>query len=342
MVRQVHQTRITAEIVVRVGILRTILEPPPAFDCLDHVHSWMLHRPGIILVAGLYILDTHRNGKFCMEPVRNTEQNPDNDFCPVVYDGLGMSRVENVALDKGAIIFSCTENDYHDICVRSKPVSGPARRAIATGLELHEPSAIFHTAEPPGMEFKTHRWRHVHNKGDVMDNSWFRIHFLNDFKSDHLLITTHGTDAWPSQANHIFSRLQTTSNFEDYDRPAYQSLDPSGANCLSSEDAKVLGFPALHIGTLFQTRTWDGSTYAGIHRFHQGKGWNPEGQDLVRHLGHPLYDLSSALVGPFANGEPEGPLIRRSPSDHTIEPDELLRPCQETDPQKCWEFGHYL
>ncbi|KAJ7780886.1 hypothetical protein B0H14DRAFT_2631051 [Mycena olivaceomarginata] len=128
--------------------------------------------------------------------------------------------------------------------------------------------------------------------------------------SDDLLITTHGTDAWPSQANHIFSRLQTMPHFEDYefrklslissnaqkqpwwtqlyfifqiqqlpntinphqpkgylclcpptdfrigpssfkwpDRPAYWSLDPSDANCLSSEDTKILGFPALHIGT---------------------------------------------------------------------------------------------
>ncbi|KAJ7768011.1 hypothetical protein B0H14DRAFT_2632975 [Mycena olivaceomarginata] len=332
-----------------------------------------------------------------LEPVRNTEQNPDNDFYPVVYDGLGISRVENVALDEGAIISSCTENDYHDIYVCTP---------IATGLELYvstqaiptlggillcateEPSAIFHIAEPPGMEFKTHRWRHAHNKGDVMDNSWFRVHFQNDYKSDDLLITTHGTDAWPSQANHIFSRLQTTSHFEDYetalvdkiifqiqqlpntinphrpkgylflcppadfrigpssfkwpDRPAYWSLDPSGAHCLSSEDTKILGFPALHMGTLVQTRTWDVSTYAGLGRFHQGKDWDPEGQDLARHLGHPLYDLSSGLVSPFAYGELEGPLIRRSPTDHTIEPDELLPLCQDTDPQKCWEFGHYL
>ncbi|KAJ7340613.1 hypothetical protein DFH08DRAFT_811824 [Mycena albidolilacea] len=64
---------------------------------------------------------------------------------------------------------------------------------------------------------------------------------------------------WLGQANHIFSCLGISSNFEDYgtnaasswaaiepDRPTYWSLDPKGADPLSLEDAAAnLGFPSL-------------------------------------------------------------------------------------------------
>ncbi|KAJ7340611.1 hypothetical protein DFH08DRAFT_811821 [Mycena albidolilacea] len=119
------------------------------------------------------------------------------------------------------------------------------------------------------------RWDTV-GSGVVMGNGWTHVGFLD-------------WDYWLSQANHIFSRLGISSNFEDYecvwfdlsstpsstvvpsdgflylcpaedfqigpssfewpDRPAYWSLDPTGADPLGLEDAANLGFPSLRLFT---------------------------------------------------------------------------------------------
>ncbi|KAF7353190.1 hypothetical protein MSAN_01506600 [Mycena sanguinolenta] len=54
--------------------------------------------------------------------------------------------------------------------------------------------------------------------------------------------------------------------------PAYWSLDPSGADRLSTEDARNLGFPAIHIETVVGGLSWDHSVYHGLRPFHEGKG----------------------------------------------------------------------
>jgi hypothetical protein len=87
------------------------------------------------------------------------------------------------------------------------------------------------------------------------------------------------------------------------DSPAFWSLDPSGAAPLSTEDAKILGFPVIHIDTFIYGFSWDHNVYDGLHRFHQGKGFNPETEELARYLDYPLYKLSTGVVGPFACGE---------------------------------------
>ncbi|KAJ7887347.1 hypothetical protein B0H14DRAFT_2185959, partial [Mycena olivaceomarginata] len=56
---------------------------------------------------------------------------------------------------------------------------------------------------------------------------------------------------------------------------AYWSLDPSGAARLSTEDAKNLGFPIIHIETLLHGCSWDSSVYDGLRKFHRGKGFDP-------------------------------------------------------------------
>ena len=88
------------------------------------------------------------------------------------------------------------------------------------------------------------------------------------------------------------------------DYPAYWSLDPSGAARLSTEDAKILGFSTLHIETVVSGYSWDNSVYDGLRRFHWGKGFDPESQEVAIHLGYPLYELSSQVVGPSACGDP--------------------------------------
>ncbi|KAJ7690484.1 hypothetical protein B0H17DRAFT_867026, partial [Mycena rosella] len=73
--------------------------------------------------------------------------------------------------------------------------------------------------------------------------------------------------------------------------PAYWSLDPSGAARLSTEHAKILGFPILHIETVFFGLSWDKTVYDGLRRFHRGKGFDPQSQEAAIHLGYPLYRL---------------------------------------------------
>ncbi|KAJ7095584.1 hypothetical protein C8R44DRAFT_718195 [Mycena epipterygia] len=75
--------------------------------------------------------------------------------------------------------------------------------------------------------------------------------------------------------------------------PAYWSLDPSGSNTLSPEEEYSFGFPSPKVEMHIAMRAWDGNIYAALSHFHAGKGFNPNGQDVARHLGQPLYELSS-------------------------------------------------
>ncbi|KAJ7055782.1 hypothetical protein C8F01DRAFT_1258156 [Mycena amicta] len=75
------------------------------------------------------------------------------------------------------------------------------------------------------------------------------------------------------------------------DCPAYWSLDPTGVERLSAEEAEHLGFPALELITRVHIASWDDSVYAGIRRFQRAKGFDPYTQDVARKLGHLLYEL---------------------------------------------------
>ncbi|KAF7353156.1 hypothetical protein MSAN_01503100 [Mycena sanguinolenta] len=86
--------------------------------------------------------------------------------------------------------------------------------------------------------------------------------------------------------------------------PAYWSLGPSGADRLSTEDARNLGFPTIHIETVMEGFSWDRSVYEGLRRFHQGKGFDPDGREVARRLGYPLYEVLSDRV-PFSAREGE-------------------------------------
>ncbi|KAJ7315813.1 hypothetical protein DFH08DRAFT_1039626, partial [Mycena albidolilacea] len=73
--------------------------------------------------------------------------------------------------------------------------------------------------------------------------------------------------------------------------PAYWSLDPVGAEPINWEDAANLGFPSLQLSTKISGSAWDASVYAGVRQFHQAKGFDPDSQDIARHLGQPLYEV---------------------------------------------------
>ncbi|KAJ7017085.1 hypothetical protein C8F04DRAFT_1093665 [Mycena alexandri] len=76
------------------------------------------------------------------------------------------------------------------------------------------------------------------------------------------------------------------------DRPAYWSLDSSGSQPLSIEEAKELGFPPLQFNTTIRGKCWDHKTYTELRRFHLAKGFDPISQDVARYLGDPFYQLT--------------------------------------------------
>ncbi|KAF7353268.1 hypothetical protein MSAN_01514700 [Mycena sanguinolenta] len=78
--------------------------------------------------------------------------------------------------------------------------------------------------------------------------------------------------------------------------PAYWSLHPSGADRLRTEDAKNLGFPAIHIETSVQGWSWDRSVYQGLRRFHEGKGFDPDSGEVARRLEYPPFEVLSDPV----------------------------------------------
>ncbi|KAF7334338.1 hypothetical protein MSAN_02378700 [Mycena sanguinolenta] len=109
--------------------------------------------------------------------------------------------------------------------------------------------------------------------------------------------------------------------------PAYWSLDPSGADHLSTEDARSLGFPAIHIETRMAGTYWDHSVYEGLRQFHEGKGFDPYSQEVARQLGYPLYEVLSDLGS-------EVPFPARCVEKWRCE--------EEEDPALCRDLGHYL
>jgi hypothetical protein len=83
---------------------------------------------------------------------------------------------------------------------------------------------------------------------------------------------------------------------------AYWSLNPSGTYKLSVEDALSLGFPApMPLKIKLRVRDWGEREYTGLRQFHQAKGFDPDSQDVARHLRYPLYQVLPQLEPPFAH-----------------------------------------
>jgi hypothetical protein len=98
-------------------------------------------------------------------------------------------------------------------------------------------------------------------------------------------------------------RLDIPGQFRLPECPSYWSSDPSGAERLTTEAAKALGFPNIQAEMWAEGYSCDGSVYVGLHKFHQGKGFDPDSQDVARHLGYPLLWLLGELNAPFARSE---------------------------------------
>ncbi|KAJ6583802.1 hypothetical protein B0H10DRAFT_2234643 [Mycena sp. CBHHK59/15] len=176
-------------------------------------------------------------------------------------------------------------------------------------------------------------------------------------RKDGYITDAIAAEYWLSQANCIFSRLDITSGYDDYvgDIPAgylflrpladfesdtgrfrlpdcegdaYWSLDPSGVERLSMEEATNLGFPFMDFDMEIYGFSWDASAYAGLRQFHLGKGFDPESQDVARHLSLPLYQVIDRdgveaplthVPGIDSTAESEAPEVLQRHEDHENE-----------------------
>ncbi|KAJ7620238.1 hypothetical protein FB45DRAFT_871277 [Roridomyces roridus] len=71
--------------------------------------------------------------------------------------------------------------------------------------------------------------------------------------------------------------------------PWFWSLDTTGGNRLSAEDAALVGFPGIELSSQAWLASWDATIYEGLGDFHRAKGFNPDSQDVARELGYSLY-----------------------------------------------------
>ncbi|KAJ7478012.1 hypothetical protein B0H11DRAFT_1286207 [Mycena galericulata] len=87
-------------------------------------------------------------------------------------------------------------------------------------------------------------------------------------------------------------RLPGTSSFRWPHCPAYWSFDRTGAERLSMEAANCHGFPPFELRTRMKLLSWDDSDYTGLREFHESWGFNPDSEDVARHLGDLIYKVS--------------------------------------------------
>ncbi|KAJ7624624.1 hypothetical protein FB45DRAFT_751106, partial [Roridomyces roridus] len=72
----------------------------------------------------------------------------------------------------------------------------------------------------------------------------------------------------------------------------YWSLDASGTARLTAEEARELGFPELCLALNMGGTRWSDKDYTGIQQFHAAKGYDPDGLDVARELGYPIFELA--------------------------------------------------
>ncbi|KAK7035606.1 hypothetical protein R3P38DRAFT_2517638, partial [Favolaschia claudopus] len=122
----------------------------------------------------------------------------------------------------------------------------------------------------------------------LLNEIWFKVEI--DPQSATSTVGWHSLDAFlflcPPQSLQV-----GPASFKCPGCVGYWSLDPLGVDRLSPEQAAELAFPTISISIRGRVRFWSDTAYAGLRQFHQGKGFNPNSQDLARHLGVPLYQL---------------------------------------------------
>ncbi|KAJ6448264.1 hypothetical protein C8R45DRAFT_1115422 [Mycena sanguinolenta] len=270
------------------------------------------------------------------------------------HQGLDFLAGENA---EATIIDSLTLDQYHSICywqfsvIRSISIATSSRVKIGTVSNSVPEDTLDNMLEIawlPNTELAWPAvWHSIGNEwrlGELMVDGWTRFDSTDAIDTVITVEFWAHTQSWLSQANHIFTSLEVSSDFQHYgaivmpfniavtisttdtpigflflcspddfqtgqfsykwpDCPAYWSLDPSGAERLTLEEAFALGFPSLQFSTRLERKSWDASVYAGLRHFHQAKGFDPDSQDVARHLGYPLYQFSglTRMDTPFAH-----------------------------------------
>ncbi|KAJ7040718.1 hypothetical protein C8F04DRAFT_1081884, partial [Mycena alexandri] len=166
----------------------------------------------------------------------------------------------------------------------------------------------------------------------VMENGWTRLYCPYGPVIDRVLWPRHRGTCWLSQANHISVQYPISENhgwvwqikyettfytpldnipeaylflcpledlrsedgsfIERPECPAYWSFDPAGREQLSPDTLSVIGLPTLGWEREILCRSWDNHIYSGLRQFHAAKRFDPNTQDIARHLGEALYELS--------------------------------------------------
>ncbi|KAF7326783.1 hypothetical protein MVEN_02597500 [Mycena venus] len=160
---------------------------------------------------------------------------------------------------------------------------------------------IYHTTVTPWLSQANHVFSALRITGNfanyvVVSNVYFTLNILGtaeDHPSGYLFLCP-GTD------------FQTGPlSFRWPECPAYWSLDPSGSERLTTEQAARLVFPSMEFTTNVWGLSWDADVYAGLRQFHQAKGFDPDSQDVARHFECPLFEFSSKMHIPFAHVSPK-------------------------------------
>ncbi|KAF7374218.1 hypothetical protein MSAN_00304100 [Mycena sanguinolenta] len=243
--------------------------------------------------------------------------------------GLGFLAGEN---SEATIIDALSLDRYHEISLwefsTQRYISVAPSATVNIGSVLRCPSdgtfddvvkiAWLPNADRP-LVYGWHDYGDWSSFAEPMADGWTR------FESNHIVDTTprlsvksgwRNNRFWLSEANHIFTTLQISSDFQNYVLvddiyfslsvstteailPSFPFLCPphhfQTGECteqLTSEEAISLGFPSIRLSTRIHGWSWDASVYAGFRQFHKAKGFDPDSQDVARHLGHELYQLS--------------------------------------------------
>ncbi|KAF7353323.1 hypothetical protein MSAN_01520300 [Mycena sanguinolenta] len=261
------------------------------------------------------------------------------------------------------IISSLSEDQYHKLCsdhliAQFRCFQVSTQHPVGPGIFRSDPryKTCVRITEPLILPEEELHWANYGRpRGKLLPNSWIRYDSRQTctlkLELQLLFWSYEIQKAWLAQANHVYAELGEVAHVEDYvcidqvrfilrisvpndvhiyiNGPPVQRIGPSthlGADRLSTEDARMLGFPRIHIDTVLVGLSFDRSVYNGLRRFHEGKGFNPDSGEIARQLGYSLYELLRDVnsCAPFPA--------------HDVE--RLW--CQEEDPALCRALGHYL
>ncbi|KAK7027656.1 hypothetical protein R3P38DRAFT_3354652 [Favolaschia claudopus] len=185
-----------------------------------------------------------------------------------------------------------------------------APRITKTGWNRFAVSGL---VEREGNPISLHLYAQLHNRdpnlwlsqanhilkchGDFSNTEDYALFTWIQIKVELQLQSVNATD-WHSLTGFLFlcpsqSFQVGPVSFRCPENVGYWSLNPSGGDQLSVEQASELGFPAICVSLSGHGTAWSDTIYTGLRQFHQGKGFDPDSQDLARHLGVPLYQLYS-------------------------------------------------